>query len=448
MTDRAVVWFRRDLRLHDNPAWSAATAGHAEVLPVFVLDPVLLAGAGPYRGPAVLEAVAGLDATLRGAGGALHVAMGDPRRALPELLGAAGATALYLNRDVTPYATRRDTHVERRVDVPVTGTWGAWVHPPGSIVTGDGHVPRVFTAFWRRWQDRPVPTPADPGTATLVTHSGCEAVPTDGIRTEADAAARLAAFVDGALAGYESGRDQAAGRGTSVLSVDLKTGVIGPATVMRAAATSRHGEPFVRQLAWRDWYAHLLHEDPALVDHAQRPEYDRIRWRDDPEGLAAWQDGRTGVPIVDAGMRQLTATGWMHNRVRMITASFLVKDLLVDWRLGERHFRRLLADGDVPQNVGNWQWIAGTGPDAAPYFRVFNPTRQSRTFDPGGTYLRRWVPELAGLDDQSIHEPAGLGPLELAAAGVALGVDYPFPIVDHGTARERAVAAYKAARTG
>ena len=228
-----------------------------------------------------------------------------------------------------------------------------------------------------------------------------------------------------------------------------KTGTLGPTTAARVAAgAGPTGDVWVRQLCWRDWYAHLLAEQPALVDHAQRPEYDRIEWRDDPDGLAAWQEGRTGVPIVDAGMRQLASTGWMHNRVRMITASFLVKDLLIDWRHGERHFRRLLADGDVPQNVGNWQWVAGTGPDAAPYFRVFNPTRQSRKFDPDGEYLRRWVPELADLDDRSIHEPSTLGPLELAAAGVTLGDQYPEPLVDHKLARDRAVAAYQDARAG
>jgi deoxyribodipyrimidine photo-lyase len=173
--------------------------------------------------------------------------------------------------------------------------------------------------------------------------------------------------------------------------------------------------------------------------------FDGIEWRDDPDGLAAWKEGRTGYPVVDAGMRELASTGAMHNRVRMITASFLVKDLLIDWRLGERHFRHLLADGDVPQNAGNWQWVAGTGPDAAPFFRIFNPVTQSRAHDPEGRYLRRWVPELAGLDDKAIHAPWEAGPLDLAAAGVTLGDTYPEPIVDHADARERTLAAYRAA---
>jgi len=291
----------------------------------------------------------------------------------------------------------------------------------------------VFSAFWRRWRDRPVPD--------------------EHLDPTGPSARILRRFLTERLADYPTRRDEPAASGTSELSVALKLGTVSPAAVVRAvreygATDGVDAEPFVRQLAWRDWFAHLLAETPGLVDHAQRPEYDRIAWRDDPEGFAAWTRGETGVPVVDAGMRQLLATGGMHNRVRMITASFLVKDLLVDWRLGERHFRTLLTDADVAQNVGNWQWVAGTGPDAAPYFRVFNPVRQSRHFDPEGRYLRRWLPELAGLDDTAIHEPSGIGPLELAAAGVTLGVDYPEPLVDHAMARDRAVAAYQEARRG
>jgi deoxyribodipyrimidine photo-lyase len=229
--------------------------------------------------------------------------------------------------------------------------------------------------------------------------------------------------------------------------VALRFGTISPRQVVEAVGEAGADRTaFVRQIAWRDWFAHLLAELPALPDRALRPELDRIAWRDDPEGLAAWQEGRTGYPLVDAGMRELAATGAMHNRVRMVTASFLVKDLLIDWRRGERHFRHLLADGDVAQNVGNWQWVAGTGPDAAPYFRVFNPVAQSRAHDPGARYLRRWVPEIAALDGQAIHAPWEVGPLELAAAGVTLGETYPAPIVDHAAARLRTLAAYRAAR--
>ncbi len=441
---RGLVWFRRDLRLVDNPAWSAATRAHPDVLPVFVLDPHLLGTAGPFRRDAMLGALVALDRALDGA---LHVAAGDPADEIPRLAAKLGATAVYLNADVTPYATRRDAAVAARLDVPVDAHWGTVVHPPGCITTADGTVPRVFSAFWRRWQERGLPTVEGAGHAHRVSLPGSKALPA-GVEPSPDPTVRLDEFVAEHLADYPDQRDVPSVDGTSQLSIALKTGTLGPATAARVAADAGpQGDPWVRQLCWRDWYAHLLAEQPRLIDHAQRPEYDRIAWRDDPDGLAAWQEGRTGVPIVDAGMRQLAATGWMHNRLRMITASFLVKDLLVDWRHGERHFRHLLADGDVPQNVGNWQWVAGTGPDAAPYFRVFNPTLQSRKFDPGGEYLRRWIPELAGLDDAAIHEPWTVGPLELAAAGITLGADYPEPIVDHKMARDRAVAAYQAART-
>jgi deoxyribodipyrimidine photo-lyase len=245
---------------------------------------------------------------------------------------------------------------------------------------------------------------------------------------------------------YEEQRDFPGTEGTSRLSIDVKYGWIGPREVAtRLAGQSPGRRAFIRQLAWRDFYAGLLFASPETVSTEMKPAYRRISWRDDPNGLAAWKKGQTGYPIVDAGMRQLSSEGWMHNRVRLITASFLVKDLLIDWRLGERHFRRLLLDADVAQNVGNWQWVAGTGSDAAPYFRVFNPVTQSRRFDPEGTYIRRWVPEIAGLPSSHIHQPWRLGPLELSAHGVELGVTYPDPVIDHQDARRRAIEVYRRA---
>jgi len=253
---------------------------------------------------------------------------------------------------------------------------------------------------------------------------------------------------------YHEDRDYPGRDGTSGLSAALRFGLLSPRETAVSVGDHTPGRAaYVRQLAWRDWYAHMTAQNPDIDRVALRPEYDRIAWACGPRvetDFEAWRTGRTGFPIVDAAMRELASTGCLHNRLWMIAASFLVKDLLIDWRRGERWFRYLLVDGDIPQNAGNWQWVAGTGPDAAPYFRIFNPVTQSRRFDPRGDYLRRWVPELAGLGGRTIHAPWEAGPLELAAAGVALGVDYPEPMVDHAQARERTLDAYRQAlnRTG
>jgi deoxyribodipyrimidine photo-lyase len=263
---------------------------------------------------------------------------------------------------------------------------------------------------------------------------------------EAGARDRLDGFLD-RVDRYDRERDRPDLDTTSRLSSDLKFGTISPRRIVTEVGDATPGrESFVRQVAWRDFYAQVLVDAPESVDRSLHPAYRSISWNDDRDQFTAWCEGRTGYPIVDAGMRQLLADGWMHNRVRMITASFLVKDLLIDWRRGERYFRRLLIDGDVAQNVGNWQWVAGTGADAAPYFRVFNPVTQGRKHDPTGDYVRRFVPELAGLGTGRIHEPWTAGPTELAAAGVDLGQTYPYRIVDHATARVETIEVYGAAR--
>ena len=449
---RAIVWFRRDLSLDDNLAWTGATTDHAEVLPVYVLDPRLLDAAGPFRRRQLLASVAALGEAVRAAGGVLSVAAGDPVVEIVRLAREIRADAVVWNDDVTAYARTRDAAVGAALSktrIAVEREWSTLIQPPGTILTAAGSVPRVFSRFLARWSALPLPEPTRAGAARVLSHPGGALPELDApapIRPGPDGArARLAAFAEVAD-DYDRARDLVYCDATSRLSADLHFGSISPREAARAVGSATPGRrAFVRQLAWRDWYAHLFAERPDLVDHAQRPAYDAIAWRDDTIGAEAWKQGRTGFPIVDAAMRELAATGWMHNRLRLVTASFLVKDLLVDWRIGERHFRRLLIDGGVAQNAGNWQWVAGTGPDAAPYFRVLNPLTQARRFDPEGEYVRRWVPELAGLRGGSIHAPSELGPLDLAGAGVVLGDTYPAPIVEHAAARVRALAAYAAA---
>jgi len=450
---RAVVWFRRDLSLGDNPAWAAATTQHDEVAAVFVVEPALLAAAGEHRRAQLLCSVDALARSLEALGGSLSILKGPAVTSVPDFARRIGAGAVLFNADVTRFAQARDALVVAalsRCGVASDASWGTLMHAPGTITTAAGSVPRVFTRFYERWASLPLEGRAATGTATLLSGPDTAELRVESVPPmpagEAAALERLGRFAEG-VDDYAERRDRPDLEGTSRLSADLRFGTISPRTIARRLGAATPGKAaFVRQLAWRDWYAHLFYERPDLVDHAQQQDYDRVEWSNDPDDVAAWVEGRTGYPIVDAAMRELAATGWLHNRLRMIAASFLVKDLLVDWRVGERHFRRLLVDGDVPQNAGNWQWSAGTGPDAAPYFRVMNPTTQGLRFDPHGDYVRRWVPELAALEGNSVHEPWELGGLELAAAGVLMGHDYPHRVIDHAFARARVLAAFAAAR--
>ncbi len=270
-------------------------------------------------------------------------------------------------------------------------------------------------------------------------------LPTPG---EAAARARLERWLDRGIDGYSASRDRLdLETGTSRLSADLRFGLVSPLEVVERAIGAGDGRrTFVNEIVWREFYAHVLFHHPAVRQQAFRATFDDVAWSGDADGLAAWQSGRTGVPIVDAAMRQLAGSGWMHNRARMIAASFLTKDLLVDWREGEAHFMRHLVDGDVASNNGGWQWSASTGTDAQPWFRIFNPVTQGRRHDPDGAYVRRWVPELAGVPTARIHAPWEMTAAEQAAAGCRIGIDYPAPIVDHAAARTRALTAYDAAR--
>ena len=426
------MWFRRDLRLRDHPALAAALA-EGDVLPLFVLDPAFDAAGAPRR--ALLhDCLAALtDAT----DGALVIRHGDPTTVVPDLADEFGAATVYVSRDYSPYGRRRDGVVADALHSAgrtLRGVGSPYAVSPGEVTKDDGNPYAVFTPFSRRWRDHGWDDPIDAPRAP----DWVEA-PSDGLPTrpevpfeipsaaEANVMARWRRFRDDGLDDYADRRDLPAERGTSELSPFLKYGVLHPRQLLAETDGRNDGHRvFQTELAWRDFYADVLFQRPNTAWENLDERFDRIdldRGKDADEKFDRWRRGTTGFPIVDAGMRQLSEIGWMHNRVRMITASFLVKDLHLPWQWGARHFMQHLMDGDLASNNHGWQWAAGTGTDASPYFRVFNPTTQQDRWDPTGEYVHRWIPEL----------DTG---------------EYPSPIVDHSAEREEALARYQAIKSG
>lgn len=439
----AIMWFRRDLRLRDNPALLEAVTDGA-VLPLFVLDPRLWGPAGPSRRAYLTASLRALDASLRERGTRLSVLHGDPVHQVPLAARAVGARRVHAAADFGPYGRQRDEAVEHALagaGIELVRTGSPYAVAPGRVTTGAGEPYRVFTPFHRTWVEHGWRAPVDaPGPAEwLVLDEGVEipdADPPAGLTLPAageDAAQRRwADFLDRVDA-YAEDRDRPGVDGTSRMSVHLKWGEIHPRTLLGDLARLRSdgAATYRKELAWREFYADVLHARPETAREYLRPEFARMRYDDPGARLEAWREGRTGFPVVDAGLRQLRATGWMHNRVRMIAASFLVKDLHLEWQHGARHFMRWLVDGDLASNQHSWQWTAGCGTDAAPYFRVFNPTAQGRRFDPTGDYVRRWVAELADPDVVTDpHDPS-------AEARAAVG--YPDPLVDHAAERRESL---------
>lgn len=452
----ALWWIRRDLRLLDNQALHAALAAADQVIPLFILDPVLLRSeyASQCRIDFLFAGLASLDADLRARGSRLIVRRGAPLQVLLELQKETNYAALFAEEDFSAYAHSRDAAVAKRFDLHLCG--GLTAQHPAVVCKGDGLPYTVFTPYSRVWFERFSPTALLPIPEQIVTPLGIgsEELPQPGAPLrepfatagEAEAQRRLERFINSAVSRYTDERDRVDLAGTSCLSPYLRFGMLSARQAINTClnllskpdAEAEYPGPnkWLNELIWREFYYAVLYHFPFVQKQSFRPEMRAIPWLNDAQDFTAWQEGRTGYPIVDAGMRQLLATGWMHNRARMIVASFLCKDLLIDWRWGEKFFMQHLLDGDVAANNGGWQWTAGTGTDAAPYFRIFNPTLQAQKFDPHGEYVRRWVPELRDVPDAFIHEPWKFKTAQALE-------DYPHPIIDHASARQRCLAAYK-----
>jgi deoxyribodipyrimidine photo-lyase len=434
----AVVLLTRDLRVHDHPALAAAAAVAERIVPLFVFDRAVLGRFGaPNRVSFLLESLSDLDASLRARGGALVVREGDVVDETMRVAQEVLASAVFLSEDVSAYAQARERRLGAACEaegLELRVMPGITVVPPGELAPTGGDHFRVFTPYWRRWQPaarrslvaapRRIALPARlakgrlPALAGVVHGTPASDLPRGG---ESEGRRRLARWLARGIGEYDRLHDALPVDGTSRLGAHLHFGCLSPLEVVERALPREGAEPFVRQLCWRDFYAQLLSARPETSRADFRP---RARgWRDDPVALAAWKAGRTGFPVIDAGMRQLAREGWMHNRARLLTGSFLAKNLGIDWRLGAAHFFDLLIDGDVANNVGNWQWVAGTGVDTRPN-RVFNPILQGKRFDPDGAYVRRYVPELAGVEGAAAHEPWKLAQRPR---------EYPAPILDPET---------------
>jgi deoxyribodipyrimidine photo-lyase len=474
MPATSIHWFRRDLRLTDNPALTRAAAGGGPLLALYIHEP---SPQSPWMPGAAGRwwlhgSLAALDRSLRERGNRLVIAVGDPLTVITDLSHRVGATRVYWNRVYEPATRTHDTRLKlalRAGSLHCESHNALLLREPWELLNATGEPYRVFTAYWRK---------CAPGLGTTVPGTVPPRLPPppqiegrplaeldllprirwdQGIAAcwqpgEDAALARARAFVAGALAHYGEARDLPGTAGTSRLSPHLYFGEIGPRQLLALIAAGMDGpdgalaEPFVRELVWREFAHHLLYHFPHTIDEPLDRRFAAFPWRTEGAAdlLVAWQRGQTGIPLVDAGQRELWATGWMHNRVRMVVASFLTKNLRLPWKKGAAWFADTLVDADLAANTLGWQWTAGCGADAAPYFRVFNPVRQGERFDPQGTYVRRWCPELSALPDRFIHQPWTAPAATLRAAGVTLGSDYPFPIIDLARSRGEALAAFEA----
>lgn len=466
-----IVWFRQDLRLSDNPALAAAADMGAPILPVYILDDE---SAGDFRlgGASRWWLHQSLTALNDDLDGGLLCLEGDAETVLPKVASNVGATAVFWNRCYEPWRIERDKRIKTRLSqagLKVRSFNGSLLFEPPTVVKDDGTPYKVFTPFYRRGCLENSAPPRKPGTKTEIDdvfrdHGG-ESVDDLGLMPEIEwytvmaetwtpgengAEKRLRTFLDENLGEYSDGRNRPDKPWVSRLSPHLHFGEISPHTVWHAAKEleeddklSDDVDKFLSELGWREFSYYLLYYWPSITRDNLQKKFNRFPWRDDDDALKRWQRGQTGIPVVDAGMRELWQTGYMHNRVRMLVGSFLVKNLMLDWRLGEDWFWDTLVDADLASNSASWQWVAGSGADAAPYFRIFNPVTQGERYDPDGEYVRRYVPEIADLPDKYIHQPWTAPAEVLEEAGVTLGEDYPEPLVDLKETRQRALDAFK-----
>ena len=473
----SLLWFRDDLRLADNPALISALA-HGPTLCLYILDEGgdrrPLGGAASWW---LSHSLAALSADIETRGGELILMRGDPATLVPAIVEAAGIDHVAWNRRYEAATIALDKGLKETLGaagVTVESFNAALLNEPWQVKGKSGDWMKVFTPYWRAARalgEPAAPKPAPKTIAPLALPKGSAKhalsladlalKPTKpdwagGMRAEwtpgeAGARERLTDFIGGALKGYADGRNRPDYRSTSKLSPHLRFGEIGPRQIWHAthaalasgeaAATESDAEKFLSEVGWREFAYHLLFYNPGLATENYNRRFDDFPWKPNAKALKAWQRGLTGYPIVDAGLRELWTTGWMHNRVRMIVASFLIKHLLIDWREGESWFWDTLVDADPANNAASWQWVAGSGADAAPYYRIFNPVTQGGKFDPKGDYVRRWCPELAKLDDALIHEPWAASAPELRDAGIVLGQTYPKPLIGLDVGRQRALDA-------